>query len=143
MRPDVPQPFLSKEYSLARSKTSWLIRWWRSVRHPARTRTHRHSRPQLEALEDGRLLTAYTVTTFIDMLNDKKAGQVTLRDALTAISTGLPSGNAAAGTATNTINFNIGNGLQTINVGGGGEGAVPTITRTVVIDGTAPGAHPT
>jgi parallel beta-helix repeat protein len=121
---------------MARSKPSWLARWWRSVRLPARPGTCRYSRPQLEALEDRRLLTAYVVTTTFDKQNDTTPGELTLRDALIAINTQAKSGNAPAGTATNSINFNIGNGAEKISVT---EGALPAINKNVVIDGTPPG----
>src|ERR1700722_19163382 len=74
-------------------------------------------RPVLEELEQRWLPTTYVVNTTLDVLGDTTPGQVTLRDALTAISTQAPSGNAPAGTASNTIKFAIGvsGSVQTID----------------------------
>jgi hypothetical protein len=49
----------------------------------------------VEALENRLLPTAYVVTTTRDILNDTTPGQLTLRDAITALD-GIPSGNATA-----------------------------------------------
>jgi hypothetical protein len=94
----------------------------------------------VEVLEDRTLLTTYTITTGRDLLNDANPNnEVTLRDALTAISTQAPSGNAPAGTASNTIRFAIaplrGSNVVTINVGIGSAGSLPVITHQVFIDG--------
>src|SRR5262245_17880920 len=96
----------------------WLTRPSRSA-PPGRKQVPTPSRrPRLEVLEGRCLPTAYLVNTTRDMLGDTIPGELTLRDALTAISTQAPSGNAAAGTATNTVTFQIsGDGPQTIIVG--------------------------
>jgi hypothetical protein len=99
-------------------------------------------RPFVEALEDRLLLTAYAVNTTNDILGDSTPGEVTLRDALTAIDTQAASGNAPAGTASNTITFAIGavGAIQTINVGSGNvAGPLPAITHQVAIDGRSQG----
>src|ERR1700722_9170723 len=89
-------------------------------------------RPILEALEERWLLTSYVVNTTLDLLHDTVPGQVTLRDVLSAISSQSASGQAAAGTVINTVKFAIpGGGPQTISVGSGGYGALPSITRQV------------
>src|SRR5262249_573028 len=95
----------------------------------------------VEALEDRLLPTAYVVTTTKDVLGDTTPGEVTLRDAITALD-GTPSGNAkAAGTGTNRITFAIpGSGPQTITVGGGHTtDPMPAITRQVFLDGWSQG----
>src|SRR2546426_6676124 len=82
-------------------------------------------RPAVERLEDRYLPSSYTVTTTKDLLGDSAAGEVTLRDVLTAINTQAASGNAAAGTAGNTIRFAIGASgtVQAIRVGSGNVAA--------------------
>jgi hypothetical protein len=117
---------------------SSLVKWLRRLCRPTQPLRARPSRcPALEALEDRRLLTAYTVTTTRDMLNDVSPGQVTLRDVLTAISTQRRSGNAPAGTATNSVAFAIGaaGSVQTIRVASG----LPALTHQAVIDGWTQG----
>ena len=65
------------------------------------------SRPRIEPLEVRLLPTVYTVTTTKDILGDTTPGELTLRNALTALD-GTPSGNATTvGTASNTIQFNL------------------------------------
>jgi hypothetical protein len=96
----------------------------------------------LEPLEDRCLLSDYTVTTTRDLLNDTASGEVTLRDVLTAIDTQAPSGNAAAGTASNTIKFAIGapGSTQTIKVGSGNQATgLPALTHMALIDGWSQG----
>jgi hypothetical protein len=97
----------------------------------------------VEALEGRVLPTAYVVTTAKDILGDTTPGEVTLRDALTALD-GTPSGNATAvGTATNSITFAIpGSGPQEIDVGGDASTVnqpLPDITRPVFLDGWSQG----
>jgi hypothetical protein len=97
----------------------------------------------VEALEGRLLPTAYVVTTAKDVLGDTAPGELTLRDALTALD-GTPSGNAtAAGTATNSITFAIpGAGPQEIDVGGDASTvnqALPAITGQVFLDGWSQG----
>ncbi len=91
----------------------------------------------MEVLEDRCLLTTYVVNTTRDILHDPKAGEVTLRDVLTAISTQAASGQAPAGTASNTIDFAIGaaHSVQTISL----VSALPTITHEVFLDGWSQG----
>jgi titin len=97
----------------------------------------------MEVLEDRLLLTAYVVTTTKDMLGDTTPGEVTLRDALTALD-GTPSGNATAvGTAANTITFAFpGTGPQEIDVGSDPSALnlpLPAITQQVLLDGWSQG----
>ena len=128
-------------------KWRWTAaRWFRSLFRPLRTierQRRRTFRPCLEALEDRWLPTAYTVNTTNDILGDGTPSEVTLRDALTAISTQAASGNAAAGTATNTISFTIGavGSVQTINVGSGTPATtpLPALTHQVTILGYSQG----
>ncbi len=101
----------------------------------------RFSLPAVEVLEGRLLPTAYTVTTTKDLLGDTAPGELTLRDALTALD-GTSSGNATAvGTATNTITFAIpGSGPRTITVGGGNVNRpLPSVTRQVFLDGWSQG----
>ncbi len=99
------------------------------------------TRPSVELLEGRLLPTAYTVNTTNDILGDTTPGEVTLRDALTAIATGLRSGHAAAGGATNSIDFAIpGPGPRTILVGGGNDAeGLPALNRQVFLDGWSQG----
>jgi titin len=96
----------------------------------------------VEPLEGRWLPTSYTVNTTKDILHDATPGEVTLRDVLAAISTQAPSGNAAAGSASNTVSFAIGapGTVQTITVGSGNaRAALPTITSQVLLDGWSQG----
>ncbi len=100
------------------------------------------ARPRLEWLERRDLPTAYVVTSALDVLGDTTPGEVTLRDALTAINTQAASGNAVAGTATNSITFAIGapGSSATINVGSSGIAAgLPALSRQVTINGFSQG----
>jgi hypothetical protein len=99
-------------------------------------------RPLLEALENRWLPTAYIVNTTQDILGDVTGTELTLRDALTAISNQAASGNAPAGSISNTISFAIGTtgSVQTINVGSGNvAAALPAITHQVSILGFSQG----
>ncbi len=90
--------------------------------------------------------TVFTVNTTNDILNDSTVGEVTLRDALTAIINQATSGQAPAGTpGSNTIDFSIGapGSTQTISLGS----ALPTIANntiaiSVFIDGGSQGGSP-
>ncbi len=117
--------------------------WVRRSSRPARRRRPAASHPpSVEALEDRCLLTAYTVTTVKDLLQDTTPGEVTLRDVLTAISTQTPSGNAPAGTASNTVKFAIDapGTMQTIDVGSGNvAAALPALTHQAFLDGWSQG----
>jgi hypothetical protein len=102
----------------------------------------RSCRPFLEPLEDRNLPSVYIVNTTKDLLHDTTPGEVTLRDVLTAIDTQASSGNAAAGTASNTIKFAIGaaRSTQTIQVGSGNvAAALPALTHAAFIDGWSQG----
>jgi titin len=92
------------------------------------TRRLQARRPLVEALEGRQLLSTFTVTN----VNDSGTGS--LRQAIL-------SSNAASGTATNTVTFNIGSGgTQTIAL----KSALPAVTHPVVIDGTTqPGTSTT
>jgi hypothetical protein len=118
------------------------MRWpWSSLLRPTRPRRPARRpvffRPRLDVLEERCLLTAYVVTTTNDILNDTTNGELTLRDALTAISTQAASGNAPAGDANNTVNFAIGTSgsTQTINL----TSALPALTHQVTLDGLTQG----
>jgi hypothetical protein len=113
-------------------------RWLRRRSQPLRT-----APPCVEALEGRLLLTAYVVTTSRDALNDTTPGEVTLRDALTALG-GTPSGNATVvGTAVNSITFAIpGAGPQPIQVGSDPSALnqpLPAIVGLVFLDGWSQG----
>jgi hypothetical protein len=120
---------------------SMLSYWTRALRRllrPARPTSRRPGfRPRLDALEERCLLTAYTVTTTKDLLGDTTTGELTLRDALTAIHNQAASGNAPAGTANNTIIFAIGTSgsTQTINL----TSPLPTLNHQVLLDGLSQG----
>ncbi len=119
-----------------------LVHWLRRFSRPARPVRAVSPPPSLEALEDRLLPTAYTVTTAQDLLNDTTAGEVTLRDVLTAIRTQAPSGNAPAGTSSNTVSFAIGTpgSVQTIAVGSGNvAAALPAVTHRMFLDGWTQG----
>src|SRR5205823_862075 len=77
-----------------------------------------------------------------DLLGDTTPGEVTLRDALTAINTQAPSGNAVAGGFSNTIRFAIGaaGSVQTLNIGSGNTAApLPALVHQAFIDGWSQG----
>jgi hypothetical protein len=87
--------------------------------------------------------TVYVVTTTKDIMGDTTPGELTLRDAITALD-GTPSGNATkVGTASNVIQFDIpGVGPQTIDVGSDPSALhqpLPAIRNEVVIDGWSQG----
>ncbi len=115
--------------------------WTRALRRLFRpTRIARRPapfRPRLDVLEERCLPTAYAVTTTKDLLGDTTAGELTLRDALTAISTQAASGNAPAGTATNSVTFAVGapGSTQTISL----TSALPAVTHQVTLDGLSQG----
>ncbi len=112
------------------------------ARTPAARQSGNWFCPIVENLEDRCLPSSYTVNTFNDILHDITPGELTLRDALTAISTQAASGNAIAGTASNIVQFAIGNtgSVQSINVGSGNVlAALPALTHQVVIDGRSQG----
>jgi len=123
-----------------------LRRWLRRLFAPTpslRRPGGRSARPLLvEGLEPRFLPTLYVVTTTLDILGDTTPGQLTLRDALTPIDTQHASGNAAAGTASNIIDFAIpGSGPQTIAVGSSGNGGLPALTHPVFLDGWSQGGR--
>jgi CSLREA domain-containing protein len=123
-----------------------LMTWHRALAQRAKTfrrgfalkRRRRSFRPMVEVLEDRRLLATLTVTTTADDLMPGD-GSVSLREAITAINAGNDLGDPnitaqSPGTfgVSDTIQFGIGTGVQTIFVGVGG---LPTITNSVWIQG--------
>ncbi|HEV3443385.1 MAG TPA: DUF4214 domain-containing protein [Gemmataceae bacterium] len=131
-----------------------LFLWWRGVRkNHGRTKRFKGSgklsqayRPALEVLENRWAPAVVTVTTTADDLTPND-GSVSLREAITAINAGSTLGDpdiSAQNPGTFGINdkiaFNIpqpggGPTVQTINVGGSGNGAFPALTRPVLLDG--------
>ena len=131
-----------------------LFLWWRGVRkNHGRTKRFKGSgklsqayRPALEVLENRWAPAVVTVTTTADDLTPND-GSVSLREAITAINAGSTLGDpdiSAQSPGTFGINdklaFNIpqpggGPTVQTINVGGSGNGALPALTRPVLLDG--------
>src|SRR3569623_2953041 len=101
-------------------------------------RAKRRRPARLESLEPRRLLATITVTSAGDAAAVDSG--VSLREAILSINAGanlnadvVASG--AYGTSV-TILFNIpGGGVQTINVGGTGNGALPALTKPVTING--------
>jgi hypothetical protein len=118
-----------------RPLVAWLHRRSRPIR-PIRSRP-----PYVESLEDRLLPTAYVVTTANDILGDTTPGEVTLRDANTALD-GTPSGNATVvGTATNSITFAMSDSAE-ILLGSDPTTAgvpLPPVTRQVFLDGLSEG----
>jgi CSLREA domain-containing protein len=111
----------------------------RTQRAPqAAPRRRAATRPALEGLEDRLAPATLTVTTAADELTPND-GTVSLREALTAINAGNNLGdpdivNTGAAFGTNdTIDFNIGTGVQTISL----LAALPIVTAPVTIDGTS------
>src|SRR5581483_7657515 len=100
---------------------------------------HRALRAAIESLEVRRLLAAITVNTITDDLTAGD-GTVSLREAITAINAGNDLGdpditaqNPGTFGTNDTISFKIpGTGAQTISP----ATPLPTITKTVSIDGT-------
>src|SRR5262249_20312355 len=120
------------------------MRWpFRSPRPPRKGRPtatifRRWFRPVVEQLEDRLVPATITVTTAADTL--AVDGSVSLREAIQSINQGGNANadvNAAGAYGSNdTIRFAIpGTGPQTIHVGTTGLGALPAITRPVLIDG--------
>src|SRR5436309_775386 len=93
----------------------------RPVRRQKALPRQRKSPPVLERLEERCLLAVFTVT------NTNDDGPGSLRQAIL---------DANANPGLDTINFNIGSGVQTINVGSTIGVGLPAITDPVVIDGT-------
>ncbi len=113
-----------------------LSAWLKRLVRPTPPGRPWKARPRLEELEDRWLPTAYVVNSPLDTIAGD--GLVTLREALTAISTQAASGDAPAGTpGANSISFNIAaGGVQTILVTGS---ALPTITASVAVQVTVDG----
>jgi hypothetical protein len=89
--------------------------------------------------------TVYAVNTVRDLLGDKGklasgAPEVTLRDVLTAIATGAPSGNAGKPGPLNVVFFTIGTSrsVQTINLSSS-LGTLPAITVPTIINAFSQG----
>ncbi|HVC93645.1 MAG TPA: DUF4214 domain-containing protein [Pirellulales bacterium] len=123
--------------------------WKRSLRKRGSLRSrrtlgdaHRLGSSRFETLEPRQVLAVITVSTVADDLTPND-GSVSLREAITAINAGNNLGdpdiiaqNPGTFGSSDAIHFNIpGSGLQTINVGGTGNGALPAITKPVTIDG--------
>src|SRR5262249_40895326 len=113
----------------------WLARLWSPSRHKSR----RPRRPPLlvEQLEDRVTPAIITVTTTPDD-NVAKDGSVSLREAIQAINNGSAGADTdisnqipGAFGMNDTINFNISMAgtVQTINVGGTGNGALPALLK--------------
>src|ERR1700722_6545451 len=102
-----------------------------------RTRRTASWRLEIELLEDRCLLTTYVVTTLADVVNDTNPGELSFRDAITAINPQSPSGNAPAGTSSNEIDFAIGStgSQQIITL----YSPLPPILNQVVINGFTQG----
>src|SRR5271165_3090925 len=115
----------------------WLKGPTKPIRKPASIR------PRLESLEDRTTPATITVTSASDTV---VAGVVTLREAIQSIDAGKnidANVNAVGNYGTNdTINFNIGDGVQTISVAVA-NGALPALSTAVIVDGSPSAAHPT
>jgi parallel beta-helix repeat protein len=101
----------------------WLRCWSNrqsspSRRRPARIPIQRRSRPTVEALEDRRLPSVFTVT------NTANSGDGSLRQAIL---------NANSNPGTDTIHFSIGTGHQRITP----ASVLPAITDPVILDATS------
>ena len=105
-------------------------------------------RPRLELLENRLAPAIVTVTTTADD-NTPNDGSVSLREAIQAINNGTAGAdpdivNTGAGFGINdNINFliTLAGSVQTINVGGTGNGALPALLKPVAINGySEPGA---
>src|SRR5262245_21971200 len=124
----------------------WPFRSGRPLRRirPAAKLFRRWFRPVVEQLEDRLVPATITVTTVADAT--AVDGSVSLREAIQSINQGADANadvNAAGAYGANdTIQFAIpGTGPQTIHVGATGLGALPTITKAVLLDGySQPGA---
>ena len=92
----------------------------RTLSRPPRRKSAARRRLQLEPLEDRFLLSSFTVTNTAD------SGTGSFRAAIGQV-------NADTQAGTDTINFAIGSGAQTIRP----LSVLPTITHSVVIDGTS------
>src|SRR5262249_35730815 len=100
---------------------------------PLTTKTPSRFRPALDALEAREVPAVITVTGTGDTI--AMDGLVTLREALTAASTNMASGDAAAGDpGLDTIKFNIAGAPGTVHTIQP-TGALPAITDPIFIDG--------
>src|SRR5438105_4917938 len=88
----------------------------------------RKTRPTFDLLEDRQVPTVYTVNTVAD--TEAVDGKVSLREAIVAANTGAADNEAAAGTATNTIQFAASLSGQTITLG-----AELVVARSLTING--------
>jgi CSLREA domain-containing protein len=125
---------------------SSVTRWLQQSRQSARarpSRPRRRVRPQLEALEDRKVPAVIKVTTTTDD-NTPNDGSVSLREAIQAINNGTAGADTDIGNqnpgvfgVNDTINFNISAAgtVQTINVGGTGNGALPVLIKPMTING--------
>src|SRR5262249_30484502 len=119
----------------------WLARLWSPSRH--KSRRPRRMRLLVEQLEDRVTPATITVNTVADdnVAND---GSVSLREAIQAINNGsagadtdISNQNPGTFGVNDTINFNISASgtVQTINVGGTGNGALPALLKPMTING--------
>src|SRR5262249_31319724 len=123
-----------------------VARLWKQPRQAVRprpSRPRRRTRPQVEVLEDRKVPAVITVTTPLDDLTAND-GSVSLREAIQAINNGtagadtdISKQNPGVFGVNDTINFNISAAgtVQTINVGGTGNGALPELIRAMTING--------
>ena len=105
---------------MVHTKRSSLAMLWRRLCGPTRPQRSLRRLPQVELLEDRRLLATFWVT------NTGDVGAGSLRAAITSANGDKDP--------TSTIRFLIGDGLQTIQP----QTSLPKITHTTVIDGTPP-----
>ncbi|HEX3149324.1 MAG TPA: hypothetical protein VHR66_14720, partial [Gemmataceae bacterium] len=116
---------LSKECIM---RVTWLHRWLDRKSQPLANRP-RPYRPFLEQLEVRDVPATFMVTTVTDVISSTD-GVLSLREAIIAANSSVPR---------DLITFNIGTGLQTINL----TSPLPTITHRVTIDGSSqPGYDP-
>src|SRR5262245_36712216 len=131
-----------------------MIRWLARLRSAGSNRKVRPPRRlplHLEKLEDRLAPAVITVTSTNDALNapSSEDGTVSLREAITSINNGADFNADVTANRTgtygvnDTINFNISASgtVQTIAIGSTGNGALPTLTIPMTINGyTEPGA---
>src|SRR5262245_58327729 len=123
--------------------TSWFARLWSPSPSRHKSRRPRRLPLQVEQLEDRVTPAIITVTTTADD-NVAKDGSVSLREAIQAINNGSAGADTdisnqipGAFGMNDTINFNISMAgtVQTINVGGTGNGALPALLKPMTING--------
>ena len=118
---------------------AWVAQCWRGPCTPIKRQPKILSRLKLELLEERAMPATITVNSIGDTILPH--GKVTLREAITSIDNGADdnkdvTANRVGNYGVNdTIIFNIGNGNQQIAIQ---LVPLPTITKTVIIDGTPP-----